>query len=56
MTDIGLKTGNHRHTTKYAKRSALLQSCLSKKEKSSNIRAMAKPKFAKLHAKKRSQT
>ena len=51
VTDTGLKTGNPRHTAKYAKRLALLQRRLSKKKKGSSNRAKAKLKVAKLHAK-----
>ena len=51
VTDTGLKTGNPRHTVKYAKRLALLQRRLSKKKKGSSNRAKAKLKVAKLHAK-----
>ena len=51
VTDTGLKTGNPRHTAKYAKRLALLQRRLSKKKKGSSNRAKAKQKVAKLHAK-----
>ncbi|MEI9535697.1 transposase, partial [Moellerella wisconsensis] len=51
VTDTGFKTGNPRHTAKYAKRLALLQRRLSKKKKGSSNRAKAKLKVAKLHAK-----
>ena len=51
VTDTGLKTGNPRHTAKYAKRLALLQRRLSKKKKGSSNRAKARLKVAKLHAK-----
>ena len=51
VTDTGLKTGNPRHTAKYAKRLALLQRRLSKKKKGSSNRAKAKLKVARLHAK-----
>jgi putative transposase len=51
VTDTGLKTGNPRHTAKYAKRLALLQRRLSKKKKGSKNRAKARLKVAKLHAK-----
>jgi len=51
VTDTGFKTGNPRHTAKYAKRLALLQRRLSKKQKGSRNRAKAKLKVAKLHAK-----
>lgn len=50
VTDSGFKTGNPRHTTRYAKRLALLQRRLSKKKKGSNNRAKARLKVAKLHA------
>ncbi|CAI1774279.1 transposase, IS605 OrfB family [Serratia fonticola] len=51
VTDSGFKTGNPRHTAKYAKRLALLQRRLSKKQKGSRNRAKARLKVAKLHAK-----
>ncbi|CAI1627116.1 transposase, IS605 OrfB family [Serratia quinivorans] len=51
VTDTGFKTGNPRHTAKYAKRLALLQCRLSKKKKGSSNRAKARLKVAKLHAK-----
>jgi putative transposase len=51
VTDTGFKTGNPRHTAKYAKRLALLQRRLSRKKKGSKNRAKAKLKVAKLHAK-----
>ncbi|HFH0426180.1 TPA: RNA-guided endonuclease InsQ/TnpB family protein [Salmonella enterica subsp. enterica serovar Bovismorbificans] len=51
VTDTGFKTGNPRHTAKYAKRLTLLQRRLSKKQKGSCNRAKAKQKVAKLHAK-----
>lgn len=51
VTDTGFKTGNPRHTAKYAKRLALLQRRLSKKKKGSGNRAKARLKVAKLHAK-----
>ncbi|MGF6189574.1 RNA-guided endonuclease InsQ/TnpB family protein [Serratia sp. 2723] len=51
VTDSGFKTGNPRHTAKYAKRLALLQRRLSKKKKGSRNRAKARLKVAKLHAK-----
>lgn len=51
VTDTGNKTGNPRHTAKYAKRLALLQRRLSRKKKGSSNRAKAKLKVAKLHAK-----
>ena len=51
VTDTGLKTGNPRHTAKYAKRLALLQRRLSKKKKGSSNRAKTRLKVAKLHAK-----
>nr|WP_275362239.1 transposase [Xenorhabdus bovienii] len=51
ITDTGFKTGNPRHTAKYAKRLALLQRRLSKKKKGSSNRAKARLKVAKLHAK-----
>lgn len=47
VTDTGFRTGNPRHTAKYAKRLALLQRRLSKKQKGSKNRA----KVARLHAK-----
>lgn len=51
VTDTGLKSGNPRHTAKYAKRLALLQRRLSRKKKGSNNRAKAHSKVARLHAK-----
>jgi putative transposase len=51
VTDTGLKTGNPRHTAKYAARLALLQRRLSKKAKGSKKRAKACLKVARLHAK-----
>ncbi|EMJ2323822.1 transposase [Salmonella enterica] len=51
VTDTGFKTGNPRHTAKYAKRLALLQRRLSKKRKGSKNRAKARLKVARLHAK-----
>ena len=51
VTDTGFKTGNPRHTAKYAKRLALLQRRLSKKQKGSKNRAKARAKIARIHAK-----
>ena len=51
VTDTGFKTGNPRHTAKYAARLARLQRRLSKKAKSSKNRAKARLKVARLHAK-----
>lgn len=51
VTDTGFKTGNPRHTAKYAKRLALLQRRLSKKQKGSKNRAKARAKVASIHAK-----
>lgn len=51
VTDTGFKTGNPRHTRKYAARLALLQRRLSKKQKGSSNRAKARLKVARLHAK-----
>ncbi|EJX4187822.1 RNA-guided endonuclease InsQ/TnpB family protein [Salmonella enterica] len=51
VTDTGFKTGNPRHTAKYAKRLALLQRRLSKKKKGSKNRAKARLKVARIHAK-----
>jgi putative transposase len=51
VTDTGFKTGNPRHTAKYAKRLALQQRRLSRKKKGSKNRAKARLKVAKLHAK-----
>ncbi|MDT7197860.1 transposase [Citrobacter freundii] len=51
VTDTGFKTGNPRHTAKYAKRLALLQRRLSKKQKGSKNRAKARLKVARIHAK-----
>ncbi|PLR39765.1 transposase [Chimaeribacter californicus] len=51
VTDTGFKTGNPRHTAKYAKRLALLQRRLSKKQKGSKNRVKARLKVARIHAK-----
>jgi putative transposase len=51
VTDTGFKTGNPRHTAKYAKRLALQQRGLSKKVKGSKNRTKARLKVARLHAK-----
>ena len=51
VTDTGFKTGNPRHTAKYAKRLALLQRRLSRKQKGSRNRAKARAGVARLHAK-----
>lgn len=51
VTDTGFKTGNPRHTAKYAKRLALLQRRLSNKQKGSKNRAKARLKVARIHAK-----
>ena len=51
VTDTGFKTSNPRHTAKYAKRLALLQRRLSKKQKGSKNRAKARLKVARIHAK-----
>ncbi|WP_065648524.1 RNA-guided endonuclease InsQ/TnpB family protein [Pantoea eucrina] len=51
VTDTGFKTGNPRHTAKYAKRLALLQRRLSKKQKGSKNRAKARAKVARIHVK-----
>ncbi|EBN4581225.1 transposase [Salmonella enterica] len=51
VTDTGFKTGNPRHTAKYAKRLSLLQRRLSKKQKGSKNRAKARLKVARIHAK-----
>ena len=51
VTDTGFKTGNPRHTAKYAKRLALQQRRLSRKKKGSKNRAKARLKVARLHAK-----
>lgn len=51
VTDTGFKSGNPRHTAKYAARLALLQRRLSKKAKGSKNRARARLKVARLHAK-----
>lgn len=51
FTDTRLKTGNPRHTAKYAKRLALLQRRLSKKKKGSNNRVKAKLNVAKPYVK-----
>ena len=51
VTDSGFKTGNPRHTAKYAIRLALLQRRLSKKQKGSKNRTKARLNVARLHAK-----
>ena len=51
VTDTGFKSGNPRHTAKYAKRLALLQRRLSRKQKGSKNRAKALLKVARIHAK-----
>lgn len=51
VTDTGFKSGNPRHTAKYAARLALLQRRLSKKARGSKNRARARLKVARLHAK-----
>ncbi len=51
VTDTGFRSGNPRHTAKYAARPALLQRRLSKKAKGSKNRAKAHLKVARLHAK-----
>ncbi|MCT4707600.1 transposase [Enterobacteriaceae bacterium H16N7] len=51
VTDNGFKTGNPRHTAKYAARLARLQRLLSKKAKGSKNRAKVRLKVARLHAK-----
>lgn len=51
VTDTGYKTGNPRHTAKYATRLALLQRRLSRKAKGSKNRGKARLKVARLHAK-----
>jgi putative transposase len=51
VTDSGFKSGNPRHTAKYAARLARLQRRLSKKAKGSKNRAKARLKVARLHAK-----
>ncbi|EBF2151902.1 IS200/IS605 family element transposase accessory protein TnpB [Salmonella enterica] len=51
VTDSGFRSGNPRHTAKYAARLALLQRRLSKKAKGSKNRARARLKVARLHAK-----
>lgn len=51
VTDTGFKSGNPRHTAKYAARLALFQRRLSKKVKGSKNRAKARLKVARLHAK-----
>lgn len=51
VTDTGFKTGNPRHTAKYAKRLALLQRRLSRTQKGSKNRARGRLKVARLHAK-----
>jgi len=47
VTDTGFKTGNPRHTAKYAKHLALLQRRLSKKQKGSKNRA----RVSRIHVK-----
>ncbi|EBG2397044.1 IS200/IS605 family element transposase accessory protein TnpB, partial [Salmonella enterica subsp. enterica] len=51
VTDTGFRSGNPRHTAKYAARLAPLQRRLSKKAKGSKNRARARLKVARLHAK-----
>lgn len=51
VTDSGFKSGNPRHTAKYAARLALLQRRLSKKARGSKKRAKARLKVARLHTK-----
>ena len=51
VTDSGFKSGNPRHTAKYAVRLALLQRRLSKKARGSKNRVKARLKVARLHAK-----
>lgn len=51
VTDTGFKSGNPRHTAKYAARLALFQRRLSKKVKGSKNSAKARLKVARLHAK-----
>ncbi|MNF43937.1 putative transposase [compost metagenome] len=51
ITDQGERTGNPRHTAKYADRLSLLQRRLSKKKLGSANRAKAKLKVARIHAK-----
>ena len=51
VTDTGFKSDNPRHTAKYAKRLALLQRRLSRKQKASRNRLKARLKVARLHAK-----
>jgi len=51
VTDQGERTGNPRHTAKYAARLALVQRRLSKKTLGSANRAKAKLKVARVHAK-----
>ncbi|HHY6312585.1 TPA: RNA-guided endonuclease InsQ/TnpB family protein [Salmonella enterica] len=51
VTDTGFKTGNPRHTAKYAKRLALLQRRLSRTQKGSKNRARGRLKVTRLHVK-----
>ncbi|MCW7554566.1 transposase [Endozoicomonas gorgoniicola] len=51
VTSDGQKSGNPRHTKRYEQKLAYLQRKLVKKQKSSNNRAKAKLKVARLHAK-----
>lgn len=51
VTNTGFKTGNLRHTAKYAKRLALQQRRLSRKKKGSKNRAKSRLKVARLHEK-----
>lgn len=51
VTDRGFKQDNPRHTAKYAKRLALLQRRLSKKQKGSHNRSKARLRVARIHAK-----
>lgn len=50
VTDTGFKSGNPRHTAKYAARLAQLQRRLSKKPRGSKNRTKARLKVARLHA------
>lgn len=51
VTDTGFKSGNPRHTARYAARLVLLQRRLSKKARGSKNRTKARLKMARLHAK-----
>jgi len=51
VLSTGERTGNHRHTAKFAEKLAKAQKCLAKKQKGSANRRKAKLKVARIHAK-----